>query len=414
MLILIGSPTLSNLIFSGNRTTEIGGGLKTRGNDIALNNIVFRYNSASSGGGMATIDNSITLTNVVFDSNSASAVGEDIASSGGGLSMGRDHGYATLTNVIFRGNTVTDKKSGRGGGMNNSGGDLTLTNVVFSGNSVVATHQDLFSGNNNGGGGLYSSDSSLVSDNEDTLTLTNVTFYGNSSFGDISMQGHGLLHSHAISPVFTNVILWGNMGRSTGGSNFGNQLYNSSKPPIISHSNIQGSYGTPNLYSFNETGWDTLVGIDNGHNIDSDPLFVDADGLDNMIGTSDDNLRLDKNSPSIDTGTNTGCSGTTDPDGRQRPIDGDSNGSIVCDMGAYEAPFCTRTAIVQNNSSSGAGSLRDAIDLVCHNGLLTFNAGLSGQVIDISPDGELVISRNLTIYSSVPITVSGGNRQPRI
>jgi predicted outer membrane repeat protein len=69
-------------------------------------------------------------------------------------------------------------------------------------------------------------------------------------------------------------------------------------------------------------------------NIDADPLFVDADGLDNVIGTIDDNLRLLGGSPCLDAGNNLAIppSLTTDLDGNPRIING------IVDMGAYEGP----------------------------------------------------------------------------
>ena len=39
-------------------------------------------------------------------------------------------------------------------------------------------------------------------------------------------------------------------------------------------------------------------------NSSADPLFLDADGLDNIPGTEDDDLRLQSGSPAIDAGDN--------------------------------------------------------------------------------------------------------------
>jgi len=44
--------------------------------------------------------------------------------------------------------------------------------------------------------------------------------------------------------------------------------------------------------------------FDEGGNLSSDPLFVDADGLDGIPGTFDDDLRLTALSPAIDAGVN--------------------------------------------------------------------------------------------------------------
>jgi len=80
-------------------------------------------------------------------------------------------------------------------------------------------------------------------------------------------------------------------------------------------------------------------GAANG-NIDDDPLFADADGADDTVGTLDDDLRLPADSPCIDVGDNTlvPFGVTTDLDGDPRINDGDGDGTTTVDMGAYEAP----------------------------------------------------------------------------
>ena len=76
-------------------------------------------------------------------------------------------------------------------------------------------------------------------------------------------------------------------------------------------------------------------------NIDADPLFVDADGVDNIVGTADDNLRLSTGSPSIDAADGD-VAPTLDKDGNSRVDDpaiaNTGVGATVdyADMGAYE------------------------------------------------------------------------------
>ena len=84
------------------------------------------------------------------------------------------------------------------------------------------------------------------------------------------------------SPIVTNCILWGDSP---------DEIYNSSSSTTtISYSDLQG--GLPGGT------------IDGGGNIDADPLFVDADGPDNVIGSDDDDLHLLDSSPCIDAGDN--------------------------------------------------------------------------------------------------------------
>jgi len=90
------------------------------------------------------------------------------------------------------------------------------------------------------------------------------------------------------------------------------------------------------------------------------------------------------------------------------PVAMAASGATIMMMGELNQTGTT-PIIVTSTLSSGAGTLRQAITGVCDGGLITFDAPLSDQTIDISPDGELIISKSLTISGSVPITVSGGN-----
>lgn len=119
------------------------------------------------------------------------------------------------------------------------------------------------------------------------------------------------------SPTLTNCILWADTG---------SQIFSSEASlATVGYCNVQGGYSG--------TG-----------NINADPLFVDADGPDDTVGTADDNLRLSAGSPCIDAADNTAVpSGvTTDLDGKPRFVDdlcttdtGNGTPPIV-DMGAYE------------------------------------------------------------------------------
>ena len=122
------------------------------------------------------------------------------------------------------------------------------------------------------------------------------------------------------SPTLTNCILWGNTAPT------GAQIYNDgTSSATVSYCDVQGGWAG--------TG-----------NINANPLFVDADGPDNIVGTEDDNLRLSSGSPCIDAGDNNAVPGgiVTDLDGLSRffndPATSDTgNGTPpIVDMGAYE------------------------------------------------------------------------------
>ncbi len=112
--------TFSNVNFSGNTASDLGGGLANVGT-ATLTNVTFSGNTASEGGGLANITTA-TLTNVTFSGNTA-------INRGGGLD---NAGRVTLTNVTFSGNTASD-----GGGFYAfvQAGFSSLTNTLLAGNT---------------------------------------------------------------------------------------------------------------------------------------------------------------------------------------------------------------------------------------------------------------------------------------
>ena len=188
------SPTLMNVIFSGNSALG-GGGMYNETSNPTLVNVTFSNNSATDGGGMINGYSNPILTNVAFSNNSASW-------GGGGMENGSSN--PALTNVTFNSNSAN-----RGGGMfNYSSSDPTLTNVTFSGNSA-----DI-------GGGMSNQDSSSM--------LTNVTFSDNSA----TSEGGGV-YNIGSSPQIRNTIFWSNTAP------VGAQISNGGSAPSVSDSVVQ-------------------------------------------------------------------------------------------------------------------------------------------------------------------------------
>ncbi len=141
-------------------------------------------------------------------------------------------------------------------------------------------------------------------------------------------------NSPSSSPTLTNCILWGNTAATSGP-----EVHNNSSVPIFSHCDIAGCGGSG-------ASWDTALGTDGGNNIGGNPLFMDANGADNIVGTVDDDLRLTAgSSPCIDAGDTAALpADTADLDGdsdttEDIPHDLDGNPRVVggdVDMGAYE------------------------------------------------------------------------------
>ncbi|HSH03281.1 MAG TPA: choice-of-anchor Q domain-containing protein [Anaerolineae bacterium] len=177
-----GTAILDGFTVTGGKTNSDGGGMYTSGGSPTISNMTFSGNSAVYwGGGMYNIGSSSpTLSNVTFSGNSAGLRGGGMSTSGGGS--------PTLSNVTFRGNSA----DARGGGMDTFGGSPTLSNVTFRGNSASF------------GGGMSISGSS-------SPTLSNVTFSGNSAtFG-------GGIDASSGSPTLSNVTFSGNSASTSGG-----------------------------------------------------------------------------------------------------------------------------------------------------------------------------------------------------
>jgi hypothetical protein len=99
------SPTVTNLIFSGNYATY-GGGMFNSGSSATVTNVTFNGNSAYQGGGVFNHSSSPILTNITISGNSAGFTG-------GG--MFNHSSSPILTNITISGNTAV----ANGGGMYN-------------------------------------------------------------------------------------------------------------------------------------------------------------------------------------------------------------------------------------------------------------------------------------------------------
>ena len=216
----------------------------------------------------------------------------DGSTSGGGMKC--YNGSPTILNCIF-----VENRSNCGGGIRCYESSITITNCIFNGNRSLG-------GN---GGGMFISGSGNV-------TISNCTFANNQT----EMDGGGIRNLSSGTKI-TNSIFWGNI--DAGGTDESAQIYTSSLN--INYCCVQG--------------WTGSLGGEG--NIGDDPLFVDANGPDDIFGTEDDNLHLLAGSPCIDTGDNSAIppSVVTDLDGHPRIV------NDTVDMGVYEYSEVTEPII---------------------------------------------------------------------
>ena len=287
------------IIFSGNTyLARNGGGMYNYKSSPQITNCIFENNFATGGGGgMYNRESSPTLTNCSFISNSTD-------NSGGGIENFVSSS-PILVNCTFLSNTATE-----GGGMYNyqTLSTATFTNCSFANNSATSD-----------GGAIYNSESSPQ--------LINCTISSNTAEGEGGGMNNNFIASDAPAVItISNSIVSGN---TAGGEN---NISNNTSKPSISSSIIGESGGS--------TSWNPAFGTDGGNNLDLDPLFTNAtdpDGLDDILGTIDDGLRLSVNSPAVDAGVVV-TANVTDILGNPRNY----NGAV--DIGAYEfqgMPFIT-------------------------------------------------------------------------
>jgi len=137
--------------------------------------------------------------------------------------------------------------SSLGGGMANYNSSPTVINCVFRNNRVMGW----------GGGGAMAN---CFSSNPQVV---NSIFYANDA---VNNPGGEIYNCADSAPSITNCILWSNIDYSGLGTTA--QIHGTA---VVNYSLVQG-------------GW---TGMGGAGNINADPLFVDPDGPDNIIGTRD-------------------------------------------------------------------------------------------------------------------------------
>ncbi|MHC4696534.1 MAG: right-handed parallel beta-helix repeat-containing protein [Planctomycetota bacterium] len=287
------NPHISGCTFDGNITTwnRDGGGIQNFRSSPTIADCTFTNNEGDAGGAIFNDDGSSPfITRCRFINNRAPR--------GGGAIANLHLCCPTVIDSLFHGNVTEGSRalSGWGGAIHEDPWEncsSSFINCTFSGNTTVSR-----------GGVIYIRSGSAE--------FVNCTFSENSA--DISGGAFWILPW--ARPILTNCILRGNSPNVFDGD--------PDDPPIVRYTNIEGGF----------------AGIGN---IDIDPLFVDADGDDDVPGTLDDDLRLSSGSPCIDAGDNSVLSNCArDLDGNIRFMDdlgtpdSGSGTAPILDMGAYE------------------------------------------------------------------------------
>jgi hypothetical protein len=436
------NPVVTDCSFSDN-VANVGGGMCNRGDsNPTVTNCSFYFNYAEVGGGMRNVFSSIPIvTECTFDSNLAihgagmcnygqsNAIVHDCwfeynwADLGGGA-MYNDQSSPQITDCYFRQNEATyggaianyynshasiidceieENFANHGGGvMNHHTSHGTVRDTVFADNVAWLNGGAMFNedssptvtgvrfvGNHaNAGGATLDYDFACP-------TLTNCIFTGNTADDD-----GGAMYVYVFSdPVVTNCSFTGNTAQDEGGAlyNFGGtprlvntilwedscssggEICNGAGVALIENCNIEGCANSGQ-------NWNEGIGFDQGGNIDYNPQFRDANGFDNVIGTEDDDLRLECDSPAIDAGNNLEVPAgiATDIAGDPRFVDdlrtpdtGVPDGvNPIVDMGAleYQIPLC-----MWDLNLDGTVDVRDVLRLLANWGALSCRFDLNGN-----------------------------------
>jgi CSLREA domain-containing protein len=334
-----------------------GGAILNRG-ETTINNSTIDHNYANQAGGIGNLSGQLNVTDSTFTFNNGAVLSDGnnaIAHISNCFFANNSYSWAgavdnrrtaTITNSIFESNEAS---SSDGGAISNSG-DLTIENSTFT-----ANHAYRYAGAIVTSGG--------------TLRITNSTFKGNYS---INMSG-GAFFMWGGSAWIANSTFWGNSGISGGGLKIYDGTLNLTNSTISGNNGnwgggIERYGGTANITNTilsNNNGGNCYGTVnDGGHNLDSGSTcgFNLANGSlnnsDPLLGSLQNNggstwtMALNIGSPAIDKGNDAACNASPvnglDQRGYARPFDGDNNGSMICDIGSYEAgsvlPTPTATA----------------------------------------------------------------------
>jgi len=343
------SPTINNTTICQNYASGHGGGIYNINNsNPTLDNVVISNNTAGMGGGMYNEYSNPQITNVEITNN------EGIAQAGG---IYNEYSDPIISLVTFSENT-----SGYAGGIKNNRSNPQITNATFSrntarysGGGILNNYSDSMITNStfientagDGGGG--------ISINRSSPTIKNCTFTGN-----IAREGGGISACEYSSPILTNVTIFENSASRFGG---GIYIRFNSNPILTNVTIFENSASEDGGGVHIEESHPTIINSIVWSDITSEQIYISSSSSANVtysdiqteyIFPGDGNIKQDPllgyladnggytqthallaGSPAIDAGDPNNCTETDQRD-YLRPIDGDDDGSAICDMGAFE------------------------------------------------------------------------------
>lgn len=298
------SMTLSDCQFVDNRAAIKGGAISLLVGNLTVERCALTDNvSEGRGGAINSVGGSPWIVDTHFRRNHALAPTTGLSAGGGAIAI--ESGTPTLSRCSFLDNLAI----GRGGGVLVTGGTVTIEDCAML-NCLATEH----------GGAISTAGSTLV--------VRDCELIGNSALldgaamyveaGDVELQRSSFVHNTAFraagglyaaggTATITGGIFW--LNTDAFGASQDAQICPCGGGVSVDYSCVEHLAG-----GFGGVG-----------NFDADPLFADWDGLDDAVGTLDDDLTLTWLSPCLDAG---------DPNDVPSPDDVDllGNPRRVCDV----------------------------------------------------------------------------------
>ncbi|MEW5986137.1 MAG: choice-of-anchor Q domain-containing protein, partial [Chloroflexota bacterium] len=338
-----GTLIINDSLVRDNHATGRGGGLYTEYNPATINHTTFAVNTADDGGGLFSFSSALTIEDCHLTGNTA-------VDQGGGLYQ--DLSASGLNNTSFAGNAAA-----YGGALYNESATLTISNsslyqntatgdggAVYEGGYPNSPHliltASMVASNTAGGsgGGIFNGGDFI----DAILEVTNSTISGNTA----GSNGGGIYHWGDLKVIHTTIT--GNTATLEGGG-----FYRWDGPVNFKGNVIAGNTAAtfPDCRGSVYSAGYNLIGILSGCGINTntgDQYGSESNPIDPRLGPLADNGGLTRthapyhDSPAVDAGDPAGCTDlagnlvAADQRDFVRPVDGNVDGSEVCDLGAVE------------------------------------------------------------------------------